>query len=191
MSEIASMTVRSAAMRRAVAGALLTLATATAMAGTPKVLPTTPPGITLVEVVLEGGVSQPVLQWVRVGDADGRTVFAYDEDAAGVSKCVDGCAQEFQPLAAGRAARAFGDWSLIDRRDGQPSVGLSIASAVHLEQGERAGPGIRGCCRDREAGTVVSLWTAPTPAVTTARLAGGALQSGCIAGACRTGSMRA
>jgi predicted lipoprotein with Yx(FWY)xxD motif len=118
MNEIAWTHVRSPIARLAAAGALLSFAASTALAGTPKVLPTTPPGITLVEVVLEGGVSQPVLQFVRVGDADGRTVFAYDQDAAGVSKCVDACAQEFQPLTADGSARAFGDWSLIDRHDG-------------------------------------------------------------------------
>ena len=117
MTEIALMTVRSAVTRVAACGALLMLATG-ANAGRPKVLPTTPPGITLVEVVLEGGVSQPVLQWVRIGDADGRTVFASDQDAAGVSRCIAECAQEFRPLTAARSARAFGDWSLLARADG-------------------------------------------------------------------------
>ncbi len=117
MSNHASNTRRAA--RIACGGALLLLAAASALAGTPKLLPTTPPGITLVEVVLEGGVSQPVLQWVRLGDADGRTVLASDQDAGGVSRCVGSCAQEFPPLTAARSARAFGDWSLIRRADGQ------------------------------------------------------------------------
>lgn len=119
MTENASMTVHSAAVRLAAAGALLTLAATGAMAGAPKVSATTPPGITLVEVVLEGGASQPVLQWVRLGDASGRTVLAYEQDAPGVSKCVDSCTQQFPPLIAARSARAIGDWSLIARPGGQ------------------------------------------------------------------------
>jgi predicted lipoprotein with Yx(FWY)xxD motif len=89
-----------------------------ARAGAARVLPTTPAGITLVEVVLEGGTSQPVLQWVRIGDADGRTLLAYDQDTASTSQCLDACAQEFRPLAAARDARVFGDWSLVRRADG-------------------------------------------------------------------------
>ena len=182
MNGIAWTRVASPIARLAAAGALLSLAASAALAGAPKVLPTTPAGITLVEVVLEGGVSQPVLQFVRVGDADGRTVFAYDQDAAGVSKCVDACAQEFQPLTAERSARAFGDWSLIDRARRPPSVGLSIASALHLDQGERAGSGGRGRRGAEKPRNRLAVEAARRPPCYRRRLAGGALHSGGIAG---------
>jgi predicted lipoprotein with Yx(FWY)xxD motif len=81
-------------------------------------LPTTPQGITLVEVVRELPISQPEILWVRIGDADGRTVFTHDQDAARVSKCDAECAKEFPPLLAPRGAKAFGDWSLVRRADG-------------------------------------------------------------------------
>ena len=80
--------------------------------------PTNPQGITLVEVVRELPISQPEILWVRIGDADGRTVFTHDKDEARVSKCDAACAQEFPPLLAPRGAKAFGDWSLVRRADG-------------------------------------------------------------------------
>jgi predicted lipoprotein with Yx(FWY)xxD motif len=88
-----------------------------AMAGSGQLPATTPDGITLVEVVTEGGTSQPVLQWVRIGDAQGRTLLAYDQDDRGVSRCVDACAQEFLPLTVPSGARPFGDWSFLVRTD--------------------------------------------------------------------------
>jgi predicted lipoprotein with Yx(FWY)xxD motif len=109
---------RNAAAAVAAAAAMTMLTLPAAMAAAAQLPATTPDRITLVEVVTEGGTSQPVLQWVRIGDATGRTLLSYDQDAAGVSKCVDACAQEFQPLPAPREARAFGDWSLIARQDG-------------------------------------------------------------------------
>ena len=75
--------------------------------------PTTPTGITLVEVVRELPISQPEILWVRLGDADGRTLFTRDQDAPRVSKCTAECQAEFPPLLAPRGAKAFGDWSLV------------------------------------------------------------------------------
>ncbi len=69
--------------------------------------PTNPEGITLVEVMRELPISQPEILWVRIGDANGRTVFTRDD-----GKCDAACAQEFPPLLAPRGAKAFGDWSL-------------------------------------------------------------------------------
>jgi predicted lipoprotein with Yx(FWY)xxD motif len=80
--------------------------------------PTTPEGITVVEVMRELSASQPQYLWDRPGDADGRTLLTSDKDAAGSSSCLDACAQEFPPLLASRGAKAFGDWSLIARADG-------------------------------------------------------------------------
>jgi predicted lipoprotein with Yx(FWY)xxD motif len=133
-----------------------------AVAGTPKVPATTPNGVTLVEVVREGGTSQPVLLWVRLGDADGRTVLASDEDSPGVSKCVAACAQEFTPLLAARGAKTFDDWSLVRREDGslqwayrthplyswvkekQPGdVAQTVAAAARPAGGARGGGGAR------------------------------------------------
>ncbi len=94
--------------------ALAPLASSTAAA----LLPTSPQGITLVEVVRELPISQPEILWVRIGDASGRTVFTHDKDGVRVSKCDTECAQEHPPLIAQRGAEAFGDWSLVRRADG-------------------------------------------------------------------------
>lgn len=93
----------------------LSVASASAL----RVPQTTPVGITLVEEVREDGDnSQPQLIWVRLGDADGRTVFISDQDQAGRDGCVGECAQGFLPVLAQRGARAFADWSLVRRKDG-------------------------------------------------------------------------
>jgi len=99
------------------AALMSTLGFSTAMAAS-AVTPTTPAGVTLVEVVRELALSQPEFLWMRPGDAQGRTLFVYNGDAPGVSKCVDECAKEWVPLPAASNARAFGDWSVVKRPDG-------------------------------------------------------------------------
>lgn len=78
-----------------------------------KLTPTTPAGITLVEVVRDEGGGQPVFLWYRPGDAEGHTLFEFDQDRPGVANCRDACAREFRPLLASSRARAFGDWSIV------------------------------------------------------------------------------
>ena len=81
--------------------------------------PTVPPGVTLVEVVRELNASAAQLLWVRLGDADGRTLlFRADGEPDGVG-CVDECAVEFPPLAAPADAEPFADWSPVRRPDGR------------------------------------------------------------------------
>jgi predicted lipoprotein with Yx(FWY)xxD motif len=81
--------------------------------------PTTPAGVTLVEVVRHAYASPAQYLWTRPGDAEGRTLLAFDQDTAAVSKCTSDCAKEFPPLLANHGARAFGDWSLVRRGGGQ------------------------------------------------------------------------
>jgi predicted lipoprotein with Yx(FWY)xxD motif len=100
---------------RCALGLLALSACTTASAAPPS---TTPPGITLVEVMRDLPISQPLLLWVRPGDADGRTLFSYDKDRRGRATCVDACAAEFPPLLAPRGAKAVGDWSLVRRPEG-------------------------------------------------------------------------
>src|SRR5687767_5342612 len=87
--------------------------TALAMAAAPAVIPTTPEGVTLIEVTRELALSQPEYLWSRPGDAAGRTLFVSNADAPGLAKCVDACAKEFPPLLAAAGAKGFGDWSLV------------------------------------------------------------------------------
>ncbi len=105
-------------MKRAGASAVLMVAgLASAQAATPKLPPTTPSGITIVEVVREVNASQPQILWLRPGDASGHTLFWYAKDEAKSSKCVADCATEFPPLLAARGAKATGDWTLVKRAD--------------------------------------------------------------------------
>jgi predicted lipoprotein with Yx(FWY)xxD motif len=79
---------------------------------------TVPAGVTMVEVSRALFLSQPQVLWLRPGDAQGRTLFTYDKDGAGVSNCVASCAQEFTPQLATAHAKPSGDWSLVRRTDG-------------------------------------------------------------------------
>lgn len=111
----------SAALRYALAVAsLIAGSTGSVFAAAPKVPATTPPGVTLVEVVRELNASEPKLLWIRPGDSEGHTLLMFDRDSAQRSECVAACAQEFLPLRAAHGARAFGDWSLVARQDGPP-----------------------------------------------------------------------
>jgi predicted lipoprotein with Yx(FWY)xxD motif len=104
---------------RSISVAALGLCGAFSIVHAQEIAPTTPPGVTLVEVVRELGNSQPQFLWLRPGDAAGHTLFSYNADDAQNARCVDQCAREFPPLVAPRGARAFGDWNLVRRSDGR------------------------------------------------------------------------
>ena len=108
---------RSAWSLLAIAG-VASIAAMDAQAAPLRPLPTTPPGITIIEVVKDKGGGQPVFLWFRPGDADGRTLLSFDSDRAGVSTCNGACATEHPPLLAMKGAKGFGDWSLVRRSDG-------------------------------------------------------------------------
>jgi len=91
----------------------------TAYAGGKQVASTTPPGITLIEVMRDLPISEPQVLWLRPGDADGRTLFVYAQDGAGKSNCAGPCALEFPPLLAAADAKPSMDWSLVRRSDGK------------------------------------------------------------------------
>jgi predicted lipoprotein with Yx(FWY)xxD motif len=50
--------------------------------------------------------------------ARGFSVYASDADRRGRSNCDDDCARTWIPMQAPVAARAHGDWSIVERRDG-------------------------------------------------------------------------
>jgi predicted lipoprotein with Yx(FWY)xxD motif len=100
-------------------GAAAALAMASAQAAGKPLAPTTPSGITLVEVMRDLPISEPQVLWLRPGDADGHTLFVYSQDGAGKSNCAGSCALEFPPLLAAPGAKPLADWSLLRRRDGK------------------------------------------------------------------------
>lgn len=79
----------------------------------------TPPGITLVDVVPKLKLGSEGLVWTRLGDAQGNTLFIFEQDTEnGVSSCTDDCAQNFPPVLALPDAKATGDWTLVKRAEG-------------------------------------------------------------------------
>jgi predicted lipoprotein with Yx(FWY)xxD motif len=76
----------------------------------------TPPGIILVDVSkVPLSESIPQFLWRRLGDGEGNALYTYDGDQSDSSSCYDDCAKEFPPFVADARARAFGEWSIIDR----------------------------------------------------------------------------
>ena len=51
-------------------------------------------------------------------DANGMTLYTWDNDAEGVSNCYDQCAVNWPPLIAAADAAPEGDFTLVDRTDG-------------------------------------------------------------------------
>jgi predicted lipoprotein with Yx(FWY)xxD motif len=51
-------------------------------------------------------------------DAKGLSLYTFDKDAAGVSNCYGDCAVKWPPVTAAADAKADGDFSLIERKDG-------------------------------------------------------------------------
>ncbi len=51
-------------------------------------------------------------------DANGMTLYLFDNDQPGVSNCYETCAQNWPPLLAGDGAMAEGDFTLVSRTDG-------------------------------------------------------------------------
>jgi len=51
-------------------------------------------------------------------DAKGMTLYTYDKDTAGVTNCYDKCAVNWPPLIAASGAKAEGDYTLVERKDG-------------------------------------------------------------------------
>ncbi|HWK48709.1 MAG TPA: hypothetical protein VNR40_02430, partial [Steroidobacter sp.] len=99
--------------------AAATIQSSAALAAIDKLPPTTPAGVTIIEVVRELGNSQPQILWLRPGDAVGHTLLSSEQDDAKTARCVDSCAAEFPPLLAPRGAKPSGDWTLVKRAGGK------------------------------------------------------------------------
>lgn len=79
----------------------------------------TPPGITLVEIMRKGFFASSGYLWSRLGDAEGRTLLTSDNDTVmGESHCIKECAELFPPVIALPGATEAGDWTLVERANG-------------------------------------------------------------------------
>ncbi len=101
--------------------------------------PTTPPGVTLVDVVRELPTSSDQVLWTRLGDAEGRTVFRSSADSPGVSRCDATCAVEFPPLLADASATPFGDWSVVRRSAGRLQWAYQLSPLYTWSQEQEPG----------------------------------------------------
>jgi predicted lipoprotein with Yx(FWY)xxD motif len=62
--------------------------------------------------------SAPAGSTLASAPASSRPLYTYDKDSAGKSACAGPCVESWPPLVADPAAKASGDWSLIDRAEG-------------------------------------------------------------------------
>ncbi len=59
----------------------------------------------------------PTDQGLALITARGRTLYTFDNDAAGVPACYGACAERWPPLSARAGERALGRFSIVARRD--------------------------------------------------------------------------
>jgi predicted lipoprotein with Yx(FWY)xxD motif len=53
-----------------------------------------------------------------LADSRGMTLYTFDKDAAGKSKCNGKCAENWPPLKADGTSQLSGNWSVVTRDDG-------------------------------------------------------------------------
>lgn len=56
---------------------------------------------------------------------NGMTLYTFTKDTSGVSNCYDKCAENWPPLFAEEGAKADGNYSIIDRKDGKKQWAVS------------------------------------------------------------------
>lgn len=85
----------------------------------------TPPGITLQPLGKAQGYgldksSATALPRDEIAytNAEGMTLYSFEEDVAGKSTCIGACAETWPPMLAGEDAEPLGHWSIIVRPDG-------------------------------------------------------------------------
>ena len=67
----------------------------------------------------------------------GMSLYVFDKDDAGISKCNDKCADNWPPLAANKDDKADGDYAIVTRDDG--SLQWSYRDQpLYLWQGDKA-----------------------------------------------------
>jgi predicted lipoprotein with Yx(FWY)xxD motif len=82
-----------------------------------------------------------------LADKEGKTLYIFTKDTAGVSNCYDGCAKAWPPFAATAAAKNDGDFTVISRKDGskqwahggQPLYYFAGDAAAGEKNGEGSG----------------------------------------------------
>ena len=83
-------------------------------------------------------------------NAQGKTLYTYDNDATGKSECVAECALAWPPLEADPDAASFGDWSVIERDDGSRQWALRGKPLYTFVKDEKPG--------DKKGDGVAEVW---------------------------------
>jgi Uncharacterized protein conserved in bacteria len=81
-------------------------------------------------------------------DANGMTLYIFDNDEPGVSNCYDTCAERWPPLFADADAAAEGDFTVVERTDGTAMwayKGMPLYYWVEdMQPGDTLGDGVGG-----------------------------------------------
>lgn len=81
-------------------------------------------------------------------DANGMTLYTFDNDKGGVSACYDACATNWPPLLAAADAKADDEYGLTDRKDGSKQWtydGKPLYLWVNDQKpGDMTGDGVKG-----------------------------------------------
>lgn len=72
-------------------------------------------------------------------DHAGMTLYTFDNDEAGTSKCYDKCAVNWPPFAAAADAVPEGDWTIVERTDGSKMWALDGKPLYTYIEDKKAG----------------------------------------------------
>ena len=72
-------------------------------------------------------------------DMKDMTLYTYDKDEAGKSNCYDKCATNGPPFAAAADAKAEGDWTVVERKDGSKQWAYEGKPLYTFIQDKKAG----------------------------------------------------
>ncbi len=64
------------------------------------------------------GTAQVALAQEVLTDANGMTLYTFDDDVGGTPTCYDDCAAKWPPYAANEGDAMKADWAMVDRTDG-------------------------------------------------------------------------
>ncbi len=109
----------------------------------------------------KGTASTIVRDQIAYTDLDGLTLYTWEEDPPGQATCSGECAELFKPFLVTSEPRPFGNWSVIERADGQEQWALdgqALYTYVRdVDPGSVGGdsPANEGALRHNGAGVLV------------------------------------
>lgn len=78
----------------------------------------------------------------------GMTLYTFKKDAMGKSNCYDDCAKKWPPFMADASAKAEGDYSVVERKDGMKQWALKGMPLYYWmkdgKKGDATGEGVGG-----------------------------------------------